>query len=370
LTKATLPPKPDLEDTITAFNKTLNEKQGEIERQKKRLQELESRNAKLVWESIITPPPTPIVPQVETEVAALERTIREQEGRIDRQKIQLCNLQKQNTKLKKDAMDKRSQQNASKPGQIGVGQGQAKRARGDAGQRQAQAASGGRFGKNEAQIQRQLPPHMSGTGNDGARGVPDHNVESNVIRWEDIPGLYGGAAKKDNPAAGPSTGSKPGHNDKVPSESRNGANRVPINTRSLLDRMCRQRSEDEQEVGRERGSTEGQSVDRGGIWDCGLTEDGPSSSRGAHYRNLEPGDGWGPGDPGEDGWGYLSAGQEGAGQVNTGEDTYVNAIPEEDDQDHSQPSPDQWGQEDGGEHWEHYHAQSAQFEPGSTRSSW
>jgi uncharacterized coiled-coil protein SlyX len=370
LTKATLPPKSDLVDTITALNKTIIEKQGEIERQKKRLQELESRNAKLVRESIITPPPTPIVPQVEPQVTALERTIQEQEGRIDRQKTQLFSLEKQNTALKKDAMDKRSQQNASKPGQIGVGHGQAKRARGEAGQRQAKAASGGRFGKNEGQIQRQLPPHMSGTGNDGARRIPDPNVKSNVIRWEDIPGLYGGAAQKADRAAGPGTGSKPGRNGKAASESRTGANRVPVNTRSLLDRMCRQRSEDEQEVGRERGSTEGQSLDPGGVWGYEPTEDRPSSSREAHDENLEPDDGWGPNNSGEDQLGYPDVGHEGAGQVDTGEDIYVNAIPGEDDWDHGQPSSGQWSHEDGGEHWDHYHTQSAQFEPGSTRSSW
>jgi uncharacterized coiled-coil protein SlyX len=238
LTKATLPPKPDLVNTITALNKTIIEKQGEIERQKKRLQELESRNAKLVRESIITPPPTPIVPQVDPQVAALETTIQEQEGRIDRQKAQLFNLENQNTALKKDAMDKRSQQNASKPGQVGVGQGQARRARGEAGRRRAEGASGGISGKSDGQSQRQLPPHMSGTGNGCVDASSNPGVKSNVIRWEDIPSLYGGAGKEDDRAPGPMTGLKPGRNGKAASESRTGANRVPVNTRSLLDIEC------------------------------------------------------------------------------------------------------------------------------------
>jgi len=352
-----------LEDTIGALNKAIIEKQGEIERQKKRMQQLESRNAKLVRESIITPPPTPIVPQVDPQVAALKRTIREQGGRINRQKVQLFSLEKQNSKLKQDAMDKGSQQNASKPGQVGVGQGQARRAREEAGRGRGEAASGGIIGKNEGQIKRQLPPHMSGTGNDRARGIPDPNVKSNVIRWEDIPSLYGGAGKKDDRAAELSTGSKPGRNGKVASESRTGA-------RSLLDRMCRQRSEDGQEMGREWGPTEGQSIDPGGVWDYGTTEDRSSSSRGAHDESLEPDDGWNPDNSGEDQWGYPNVGHEGAEQVDTGEDLYVNAIPGEANWDHGQPSSDQWGHEDRGEHWDHYHARSAQFEPGSTRSSW
>jgi hypothetical protein len=211
---------------------------------------------------------------------------------------------------------------------------------------------------------------MSGTGNGGVDASSNPGVKSNVIRWEDIPSLYGSAGKKDDRAAGPSTGSKLGRNGKVASESRTGANRVPINTRSLLDRMCRQRSEDELEVGRERDSTEGQSTDRGGVWDYGPTDDRPSSSREAHDESLEPNDGWGPDNPGEDQWGYPDVGHEGAGQVDTGEDIYVNAMPGEDDWDHSQPSPDRWGHEDGGEHWDRYHAQSAQFEPGSNTSSW
>jgi len=211
---------------------------------------------------------------------------------------------------------------------------------------------------------------MSGTGNDRAKEIPDPNVKSNVIRWEDIPSLYGGAGKKDDRTAELSTGSKPGRNGKVASESRTGSNRVPINTRSLLDRMCRQRSEDGQGVGRERGSTEGQGMNRGGVWDYGTTEDRSSSWRGAHDETLEPDDGWVPDNSGEDQWGYPNVGHEGAEQVDTGEDVYVNAIPGEDDWDHSQPSSDQWGHEDGGEHWDHYHAHSAQFEPGSTTSSW
>jgi uncharacterized coiled-coil protein SlyX len=330
LTKATLPPKSDLVNTITALNKTIIEKQGEIERQKKRMQELESRNAKLVRESIITPPPTPIVPQVDPQVTALERTIQEQEGRLDRQKAQLFNLEKQNIKLKKDAMDKRSQQSASKPGQVGVGQGQARRARGEAGRRRAEVPTEGISGKSDGQIQRQLPPHMSGTGNGGVDAISNPGVKSNDIRWEDIPSLYGGAGKEDDRAAGPITGLKPGRNGKVASESRTGANRVPINTRSLLDRMCRQRSEDEQEVGRERGPTEGQSIARGGVWDYGPKEDRPSSSREALDESLEPTD-----NSGEDQWGYPDVGHDGAGQVNIGEDVYVNAIPGEDDWDHS-----------------------------------
>ena len=355
------------------MNKTINVQQGEIERQKKRMLELESRNAKLVRDSIITPPTTPVAPKIDPQVAALQRTIQEQEGRIDRQKVQLYSLQKQNTQLKQDAMDKLPQQNASKPGQVGVGQGQARRARGEAGRQRAEVASGVRSGKSDGPNQRQLPPHMSGTGNEGVGAGSNRNVNSDVIRWEDIPALYGGAGLKADRAAGPSTSLQPRRNGEVASESRTGADRVPINTRSLLDRMCRQRSEDEQELGRDRDSTEGQSIDRVGVWEYEPMDDHPSSSRIEHQGNPELDDGWGPDNSGEDQWGYPDVsyeGYEGAGQVDTGEDIYVNAIPGEDDWDHSQSSSNQWGHEDGGEHWDHYHAQSAQFEPGSTTSTW
>jgi hypothetical protein len=359
-----------LETTITALKKVINEKQGEIERQKKSLQELESRNAKLVRESIITPPATPIPPKVDLQVAALERTIQEQEGRIDRQKIQLFNLQKQNTNLKKDAMDKRSQQNASKPRQVGVGQGQARRARGEAGRRRAEVASGGASGKSDGQIHREPPPHMSGTGT-GDRGSTDHNVKSNVIHWEDIPALYGGSSQQADSAAGSSTGSKPGRNANNTSKTRTGANRVDINTRSLLDRMCRQRSDDEQRMMQEQGSVEGQVIGRGGSWDNEQSEGGPSNSSGGYEENsLEPGGGWGSDNPGGDGWGYCVPGHEYAGQVDTGEDIYVNAIPVEDDWSDNPLAPEQWGHEDGGEHWDQYHAQAARSQPGSTSSSW
>ena len=334
------------------------------------MQELESRNAKLVRDSIITPPTTPVAPKVDPQVAALQKTIQEQGGRIGRQKVQLYSLQKQNTQLKQDAMDKLPQQNASKPGQVGVEQGQARGARGEAGRNRAEVASGAKSGKSDGPNQRQLPPHMSGTGNEGVGAGSNRNVNSDVIRWEDIPALYGGAGLKADRAAGPRTGLQPRRNGKVASESRTGADRVSVNTRSLLDRMCRQRSEDEQELGRERGSTEGHSIDQGGVWEYEPMEDRPSSSLGRHHENPELDDGWGPDNPGEDQWGYPDVGHEGAGQVDTGEDIYVNAIPGEDDWDRSQSSSDQWGHEDGGEHWDHYHAQSAQFEPGSTTSSW
>jgi uncharacterized coiled-coil protein SlyX len=356
------PPQPDLSNAVTALNKVVNEQNGKIDRQRKYIAELEGRNAKLQKEAAPLPS-KPVVNKVDPQVAALKKTIKEQAGRIDRQKGQLSHLERQNAMLKKQANVQPSQWRSRKKEQRAVEQGHVRAGVQEREQRRdLKPTLGDRIGQvGGHQPQRQLPSHLDSRC-DEAGSIANNEVDPSFLKSvESLIASMSNASRRDGHSAEPDTAATAGFDTNILSRSRTGSNRIDTNGRSLWDRLSDQRAVAEGEIGQEEEEIK---------QEYGQGEGGPSTSRSEHEEDpIQHDDGWGPTYPGEDRWVYPTPDEGGEGQVEFVDDVYAHIIPGEDGGDHYRPKDVQWG-EDGGEHWDPYHAQSVRAEPGPPSTEW
>jgi hypothetical protein len=322
------PPQPDLSNAVTALNKVIDEQNGKIDRQKKYIAELEGRNAKL-QKTVVQSPPKLVVNKVDPQVAAFEKTIKEQAGRIDRQKGQLSNLERQNARLKKEVNVQPSQGRSKKKEQVVVEQGHSRAgAQGREQRKELKSTLGDRIGQiGGQQPQRQLHPHLSEIG-DEAVSIANNEVDPTFLKSvESLIASMSNASRRDEPSVEPDTAATADLDTGIPARSRTGSNRIAVNGRSLWEGEISAFS--------------------------GEPEEDP----------IETDDGWGPIHPVDGRWGFPTPVDGGAGHAVPGHEVYANVIPGEDVGNENQRKDDQWGK-DGGEHWDPYHAHSVRAEPG------
>jgi uncharacterized coiled-coil protein SlyX len=356
------PPQPDLSNAVTALNKVVNEQNGKIDRQRKYIAELEGRNAKLQKEAAPLPS-KPVVNKVDPQVAALKKTIKEQAGRIDRQKGQLSHLERQNAMLKKQANVQPSQWRSRKKEQRAVEQGHVRAGVQEREQRRdLKPTLGDRIGQvGGHQPQRQLPSHLDSRC-DEAGSIANNEVDPSFLKSvESLIASMSNASRRDGHSAEPDTATTASLHTGIPPRARTGSNRIDANGRSLWGRMGRQRAEMEEEMG--QGEKEIQREPE--------REEGEISTFSVDPEEelSKPDDGWAPSLAEEDGWGFPTFIQGGEGHVQHGDEGYAHIIPGEDGGNDDQSKDDQWG-EDGGEHWDPYHAQSVRAEPDPASTEW
>jgi len=354
-TKPVPPPKLDLSNAVSALNKVIDEQNGKIDRQKKYISELEGRNAKL-QKTVVPLPPKPVVNKVDPQVASLKRTINEQAGRIDRQKGQLSNLERQNAMLKKQANVQPSQGRSRRKGQMEGNHGESRVGIQGGTQRDMKPRLGDRIGDIGGHpTQRQIPPHLSGKG-DQAESIATNDVDPTFLKSvESLIASLGDVDKRDNHAVGPNTAATAGLDTDIPPRSRTGSNRIAVNGRSLWDRVGLQDAGVEEDIGPEMKEVKQESGQEDGV---------PSTSLGENEGNLpKTDDGLGPIRPVEGGWGFPAPAEGGEGDVELRDTVYAHLVPRKDGSDDAHNQDDQWGKDDG-EHWDPDHAQSVRAEPG------
>jgi hypothetical protein len=264
--KQTIPPttpRPDLGNVVIALNnvidsqkreltalaKVSDDQKGKIDRQKKYISEVEKRNADLVQKAVTAAanPPKPIANKVDPKVAGLNKTVKEQTLKINRQKTNILSLEKQNTKLKK--MIPKSVQTTGKGGQPSIvpwqgGSGPC-RQKGEQGEFKPTLDTG-TWGTG-GHAQRQLPPHLN------VGSSASSTIDSTFMRSVDnLIASLGDDAQKDGNANGPepSTGLEYGSSaaNAMATQCRTGANRIAVTGRSLWERLGSVQVEAEKEV--------------------------------------------------------------------------------------------------------------------------
>ena len=354
------PPKPDFSNAVSALNKVIDEQNGKIDRQKKYIAELEGRNAKL-QKTVVPLPPKPVVNKVDPQVASLKRTINEQAGRIDRQKGQLSNLERQNAMLKKQANVQPSQGGSRRKGQMDGNHGESKVGIQGGTQRDMKPRLGDRIGDIGGHPnQRQIPPHLGGNGGQ-AESIATNDVDPAFLKSvESLITSLGNVDKREDHVAGPNTAAASGVDTDIPPRSRTGSNRIAVKGRSLWDRIGLQGAEVGEEIGPDMNEVKQEIEQEDGV---------PSTSLGENEGNLTKADGLGPIHPVEGGWGFPTPVEGGGGNVELRNTVYAHLVPGKNGSDGAHNQGDQWGEDDG-EHWDPYHAQSVRAEPGPAPTEW
>jgi hypothetical protein len=343
------------------LNKVIDDQNGKIDRQRKYIAILEGRNAKLQKE-VAPLPSKPVVNKVDPQVAALKKTIKEQAGRIDRQKGQLSLLERQNATLKKQTNVQPSQGRSRKKDQNVVGQRENGAGVQGGGQRDVKPTLGDRIGHiGGQQPQRQIPPHLDGRG-DEAGSIATNDVDPAFLKSvESLIASMSNASGRNEHSAEPDTAATAGLFIEVSPRSRTGSNRIAVNGRSLWDRIGRQGAEAEGAMGQERKEIKQEE---------GREEGGISACSGEPEQDISKlDDGWSPSHPDGDGWGDPALDQDGEGHVVPEDKVNAHIVPGEGVGNEDQQKDDQWGNEDG-EHWDPYHAQSVRAEPGPSSTGW
>jgi len=337
------------------LNKVIDEQNGKIDRQRKYIAELEGRNAKL-QKTVVQSPPKPVVDKVDPRVAALKNTIKEQAGRIDRQKGQLSNLERQNAMLKKQANVQPSQGRSKKKDQRVREQGHGRAGVQEQEQRKdLKPMLRDRIGQvGGQQTHRQLPPHLSDRGGE-AETIANNEVDPSFLKSvESLIASMSNASKEDEHPAELDTAAPGGIDANIPPRSRTGSNRIAVHGRSLWDRIGGQRDEVEKEPGHDLKEIKQEEGREEGEISAFSGEPGEDP--------IETDDGWGPIHPVEGGWGFPTPVEGGEGLVVPEDEVYAHIVPGEDGGNEGQHKNDQWGKA-GGEHWDPYHAQSVRAEP-------
>jgi len=361
--KPVVPAIPDLSNAISALNKVIDEQTGKIERQKKYIQELEGRNAKLLQKSVAPLPPKPVANKVDPQVAILKKTINEQAGRIDRQKGQLTSLERQNTKLRNQADPQPSTRRSRRKDHMAVNHGDSSVERCIGEQKDVKATLGDRIGSFEGhQNQRQIPPHL--IGGEDTRPIPTSEVDPTFLKSvETLIATMSKASRRDEHPAGSNTATVASLDPKIPPRSRTGANRIDVNGRSLWDRMGGQRAAAGGKIVRGGGEImqtqereEGEIATSEGV----LEEESPTANAkdGLAMSLLE-----------QDGWGHSRVLEIEQSDVELRDKVYIPLVQEKDSGDDIKFQDDQWDK-DGGEQWDPYHAPSIQAEPGPGPTGW
>jgi len=314
------PPVPDLSNAVSALNKVIDEQTGKLDRQKKYIQELEGRNASLLQKSVTPLPSKPVVNKVDPQVAIMKKTINEQAGRIGRQKEQLTNLEKQNTKLKNQANLQPSPGKSRREDQMEVDNGKTRVDPHREEQKDMKKTLGNRSGSIRGhQTQRQIPPDLISKGEESG-SIATNEVDPTFLKSVEILiASMSKAGRREEHTAGPRTATtaSPDTGDQL--RSRTGANQIDVNGRSLWDRM-----------GGRRAVAEG-GIGRGGakIVQTQRREEGeiPSFSGGPEEESPKQKDGSAPCLLEEDGWGNSTSVRvgEGAGQLR--DKVYVPLVP-------------------------------------------
>lgn len=360
--KPIIPAIPDLSNAVSALNKVIDEQSGKIDRQKKYIQELEGTNAKHLQKSVAPLPPKPVVNKVDPQVAILKKTINEQAGRIGRQKEQLTNLEKQNTKLKNQGNIQPSPGKPRRKDQMEVihGDSRVERHRGE--QSDTKMSLGNRIGSiGEHQTQRQNPPHLISKG-EKSGSIATNEVDPTFLKSvESLIASMSKASRREEHSAGYSTATTAGLDTGDQPRSRTGANRIDVNGRSLWDRMGAQRVVADGEIGR-GGKKIMQTQER---------EEGeiPSFSGGPEEESPKPKDGWAPCLLEEDGLGNSTSVRVGGGAGELRDKVCVPRVPGRDCDGDIQDREDQ-RDEAGGEEWDPYHAESVRAKPGPSSTGW
>lgn len=369
------------------MNNVITEQNGKIDRQKKYIAELEGRNAKLLQKPVAPLPSKPVENKVDSHVVNLNKIIKDQAGRIDRQKSQLSNLEKQYLKLKKEAIPQPGRGSQAKKGHAATTQGPISMKQQGRDKRDIKPTLGDKIATPSGPAQRQLPPHLD-LERDGEAGPSrDHGVDPNFARSvENLIASMRVANQKIGKDAGPSTGP-----DTLAPRSRTGSNRIAVEGQSLWNRLGRQRAEDEEVVSNILKLDQGQGVkeeqdqvlrenqeyDQG----RGLKQERDKRPEVKQEQDHEEGvplislgekkrvptksdDGWGQTYPADDRKDAGPLSQDSERADGGGGDVHVHSHPEVEEGQIGQVAEYKWGDE-GGEEWDQYHSQSVQCQPGA-----
>ena len=308
--KPTHPPGPDLCNAIAALNKVIDEQKGKlfainklsgeqkgkIDRQRNYIHDLEKRNADLVTKTKASVSPKPTANNVDLKVTASEKTIKDQKGRLNRQRNHLALLEKLVAKLRREAAMRPVQEQPDMKVQAGEMKGRQGGKSETAGPIPRQGTSGA-----EPKARREAPPHLDWMPNQRP------NLDAPVAGSATESAIFPSKSVDTRAPAGNDCLDIASLLDRIGSvfvKQEQGSEAVHQGQPSEFMRMGRGQGQEQLRAGGSCWTTSGEEELEEGEW-------GPDYSGEDGWGPVHADRAWATDEPGRDGWGTVVADESG-----------------------------------------------------------